>query len=103
LPKYIETEAFIITHAPINPSIPFKLFLDAGKNDAKTDRSFLWNRGGIRKQDKIQFHGHNSNKKPKLFAKNDEIFAINLDSSKGEMLSAYDGLTDTIISVPWIK
>ena len=103
LPKFIETDDFIITHAPINPSIPFKSFLDEGKNDAKTDRSFLWNRGGIRKQKKIQFHGHNSNRKPRIFVKGNEAFAINLDSSKGEILTAYDGESDTLISVPWEK
>jgi hypothetical protein len=90
LPLYHEEENLIVTHAPINPSITFKMFLDIGTSasDTRCDTSVLWNRGGTRPiKGKFQIHGHNAKKTHEFYIKDNNCYGVNLDSSRGKILT----------------
>ena len=89
LPKFIETDDLIITHAPINPSIPFEKLLELGNGalSHQTEVSILWNRGRTRRRDKFQVHGHNAYSKYQELRDKDGLYGINLDSSRGSVLT----------------
>lgn len=89
LPLYYEDEDLIVTHAPINPSIPFKMYLDIGTNSRGCDNCVLWNRGSVRQIiNKFQIHGHNALKKHHFYSnKEGVVYGVNLDSSRGKILT----------------
>tara|TARA_Y100000034_G_scaffold136841_1_gene216287 strand:+ start:8643 stop:9410 length:768 start_codon:yes stop_codon:yes gene_type:complete len=94
LPLYKELDDYILTHAPINPSIKFNRTLDVGENvyDSKCDNSLIWNRGrpSPKGHDKIQIFGHNAYKNAHWLTKKGlGRFALALDSSAGNKLSGY--------------
>jgi len=88
LPLYIESDDYIISHAAINPSIPFDRCLDI--NFSNIDNTILWNRGSTRrrKDDKFQIHGHMANNKALALEDKDGMYGMNLDSSRGGVLTA---------------
>jgi serine/threonine protein phosphatase 1 len=88
LPMYIESEKYIITHAPINPSIPFKKTLQV--NWPNLENTLLWNIGDTRrrKDGKLQIHGHVARKNATLLSDKAGVYGVNVDSSKGHKLTA---------------
>jgi len=90
-PKYIQGEGYILSHAPINPTLTLEQVCDFGKNanDIKCERSIIWNRGTPRKRkDEFQVHGHMANKAIGIYAKNEENWGVNIDTSRGKKLTA---------------
>lgn len=82
LPFIIENEEVVITHAPINPTMP--LVYDWG--DKKRADRFLWNRGSTRRiKDKFQIHGHIAMKNATFLKDKQGIYGINIDSSQASL------------------
>ena len=97
-PLYVETDDVIMTHAPINPTFPLE-------TDIKSKRglAFVWNRGGTRRRDKFQIHGHMANKSVVELKDRKGLYGLNVDSSRGDILSAVHWPSMQIFSVPYIK
>ena len=97
-PLTVETDDVIMSHAPINPTFPIE-------TDIKTKRgvAFIWNRGGTRRRDKIQLHGHMAHKTVQYLKDSNGLYGINMDTSSGEQLSAIHWPSQQIFSVPYIK
>lgn len=92
-PLFIEGSDFIATHAPINPSISFKMALDIGEDvdDPRSETSVLWNRGKIRRiPGKFQIHGHNAVKDIISYKDDQGVFGVNIDTSRGDKLTAFE-------------
>lgn len=89
LPFHFENEELIVTHAPLNPTLSLDQCLDIGDECGiiQCGRSVLWNTGRPRRKDRFQIHGHFANKKAGVLRDKDGVFGINLDSSRGEVLS----------------
>ena len=87
LPMYIEGESWIATHCPINPTLPLEEKL-IGDHMFDRDVHFIWNRGKARRRDKFQLHGHNANTSHLELKDKDGIYGLNMDSSRGNILSA---------------
>lgn len=108
LPLIIDEDNFILTHAPINPSIPWDMVFDYGTSasDNKCETSILWNRGKPRRiKDKLQLHGHNASRNIVTFQDRqyDEPYAICLDTSRGSKLSGYSTLTGKIYEQDYVQ
>lgn len=97
-PMYLDFGNLIITHAPINPSIPFEKCLNIGRDArdyAQVDNSLLWNRGRTRRlknEDgslKFQVHGHMSYRNYQPLSDREGDYGINVDSSKGSKLTGF--------------
>lgn len=80
-PMYIETDKFLMTHAPLHPSLTLKDACDLGKGfarnvwDQKSDFSLLWNRVVPKRphpdlKGKINVFGHNANTRPTVYSVN---------------------------------
>lgn len=91
LPLYIEHDDYIITHAPINPSVPFEYLLQLGENiySKHSAKSVLWNIGKTRrrKDEKFQIHGHLALKDAKFLNDKNGMYGVNVDSSRGGKLT----------------
>lgn len=92
LPFYIEGKDFVITHAPINPTLPLEEGFSSNMNKMTRlgglhtrDLKFLWNTGGTRRRDKFQIHGHMSHREAKWLTDRDGVYGINVDSSVSAM------------------
>ena len=92
LPLLIEGDGYIITHAAINPSIPFEKCLNLGRNnmDPKMKDSIIWNRGGTRRREdnKFQIHGHTAHNNALALKDREGMYGMNVDSSRGGKLTA---------------
>jgi hypothetical protein len=90
LPWFIETEDLFISHAPIPP----KVTIDQFKKDClNKNYEVLWNRKvSLKSREKYCIFGHNSSEE--IIEYNN---SVNLDSSSGEKLSAYDNNEDEFI------
>ncbi len=89
LPKFIKCAGAVITHAAINPTLPFERVQDYGKNcrTRECDNSIIWNRGGVRRQSHFQIHGHMSHRNVEWYTDKEGIYGVNLDTSKGKKLT----------------
>lgn len=109
LPLYLETDKFLITHAPKFKRHSVEEATDLGtgfhtKRDHKSDYSILWNRDHVGPyKNKIQIFGHNAYKKIRFFNEKfpqgishdnvlapaiSEIYAIGIDTSASQTISA---------------
>lgn len=83
LPYYRDFGDLIVSHAPINPGIPFEMALDIGDNSMsrRCMSSILWNRGTPRRiPGKFQVHGHNTYNQPAWFWDAAGKWGIDLDT-----------------------
>ena len=88
LPKFIQEDGLIITHAPINPSIRFEKFVDIGHSMGdRGETTCIWNRGSTKRRDEFQVHGHNANRDFEWLKDSEGIYGVNLDSSRGDVLT----------------
>lgn len=97
-PMFIETDEAIMTHAPINPTLPLET-----DTSSKRGVAFIWNRGGTRRMDKFQIHGHDAHKSAVELKDKQGAYGIDLDSSLGEQLTAMHWPSMKLTSVPYIK
>ena len=85
LPMYCDDDDIIITHAPINPSIPFEKCLEIGTTamSRKCQNSVLWNRGGTRRRTdgKFQVHGHMAKRNVEFLKDTQGIYGASIDTS----------------------
>jgi hypothetical protein len=94
-PMYVRGDKFIITHAPLNPTMPIVDSMTWGPitdlNFAKKfeEERFLWNRSDKinRKLDLFQIHGHMAKKNIYMYRESDKIIGLNVDTSLGNKLS----------------
>jgi len=85
LPVYIRTEGVIVTHAPINPSVPLDKWLGW---DTMSEYGPCWNRGRTKRiEGVLQVHGHNAGRKVTMKSDDRGVHTVNVDTSKGEILS----------------
>ncbi len=103
LPKYLEFDDVIITHAPINPAIPFSMALDPftdsfNMGNTIRDNSVLWNRGAPRrrKDGKYQIHGHNSYQRPMWFKDKQGDYALGIDTSSYKWKERHPGMLSAV-------
>lgn len=106
LPKFIEIDNVIFSHAPIFPGKKVEEVLDIGSNaysGIKSETSILWNRRRPQRiNDKLQIHGHlGLNKSPEIYKDVDGIFGLSLDSSKENRLYVYVGEEDSLYYVDY--
>lgn len=89
LPFYLEYDDIILTHAPINPSVSFERTQQFGENafDNRCETSLLWNRGGVRRMNKFQVHGHNAVRNVNWIKDKQGDFCVNLDTSNSKYLT----------------
>lgn len=93
-PLYLEfkgdTDDLIISHAPINPSMPFANILDLGDSaySRRCEVSIIWNRGTPRRIDgKFQVYGHNSYRQPAWHWDQQGKWGVCIDTCRGKKLS----------------
>lgn len=86
---YFETEEFICSHAPIKNNYSLKKFKKESKN---MNIDLLWNRTEpFKNKGKTLIFGHNAERSIKQYTdEKSNVFAINLDSSFGDKLTALD-------------
>lgn len=102
-PMYLETDDTIITHAAINPTLPLPVsdIMPLGTKYNARAVDFLWNVGSTRRRNKFQIHGHASYKRCMELADSRGLYGMNVDSSKGDVLSAIHWPSEDIKSVPY--
>lgn len=96
LPAFIEEDGYFLSHAPLNPSIPFELWLEIGENamDKRCNTSYLWNRGAIRrKKGVIQLHGHEAKRQVQEWRDKEGVFGYSIDTSRADKLTGYSTIT----------
>lgn len=84
LPYVITTNECLITHAPVNPTMPIEKQLESSYRREE----FIWNRGNNRRMGKFQIHGHNAFRNPMVKSDKDGCFTCNVDTSRGDKLTA---------------
>lgn len=115
LPKYLKlqtpTGTLLLTHAPLDPVIGLIKALKAVDFSIRAkgfDTSIIWNRGNPRidKEFTLQLYGHQPRKNVELHKlpgkKNEEPFAIGLDTGKGGKLSGMHWPSRKIYEQDWI-
>ena len=104
LPLFIEHEddhgKIIITHAPIHPVFGLEKLKEM---PAIHNFSLCWNRGTCRRIPGIdmQFHGHNAIRNVQFFSDKLGSFAVDVDTSRGEILTGMLWPTMEIVQVPY--
>lgn len=98
MPLYFECEDFFVCHAPLAESVSIELFKKEVLNGYE---DFIWNRFvSFSPKKKLCIFGHNGLAELKEYKDNKgKIYAINLDSSNGNKLSAYDSETKSYIVI----
>ena len=103
LPKYLEFDDIIITHAPINPALPFDMVLNPFKETFSggkiiNETSVLWNRGTPRrrKDGKFQVHGHNAYQRPMWFQDRKGDYALGIDTSAYKWKEGHPGMLSAV-------
>lgn len=105
LPQYLDIHGARITHAAINPSIPFNRALNYGNHamSRECDQSIIWNRGGTRRNpDYFQIHGHMSNKNVNWLRDKQGVYGVNLDTSRGNKLTGMHWPSMEVYSVDYL-
>lgn len=89
-PLWIEGDDYIITHAAINPAMPWEKVIDLGESYRDCGKTIIWNHGRTRRRtdDKFQIHGHMAHKRAQPLFDKQGNYGINLDSSFGQKLTA---------------
>lgn len=104
LPAWIENDKYIITHAPINPTLTKDKVLNFEDQYNLFYNSVLWNMGKPRRiKGKTQLYGHISRKKPFEHKDQNGIFAIGLDTSREGVLTGYSTITKEIYQQEFIS
>lgn len=102
LPMYYEGKGFFISHAPWFPNIQLDK-LNEWMDGRRLDYSLIWNRGNPKKREGIfQMFGHNSTKKVNWYlGKKGHPYAVNLDTSKSNILTGMHWPSLEIYQVPY--
>lgn len=96
LPKVIEKDGIIITHAPINPVYGVKRLLTLPYNH---DYSLGWNRGGIHRMDnKFQVYGHQGNQNVNWHYDQEGAYGVCIDTCNA---GRYEGKRGLLTGITW--
>ena len=103
LPYYIEEDAFLISHAPFPAwDSPQNIKKRISNGDTKAMDDVMWNRSEPADiPDIIQVFGHNASWGLKWFSKGETKYAICLDDSHKDKLTAFDTKTLEIYQEPY--
>jgi diadenosine tetraphosphatase ApaH/serine/threonine PP2A family protein phosphatase len=93
LPKFIETNDLIITHAPVPGHAPD--LSQAKRIPLHHDNSLIWNRRDPIKRDRFQIFGHNGH----MSSKPDHFLCV--DDSMNNVLTCYNTETKLIYQEPY--
>lgn len=105
LPKYLEIDNMLISHAFIHPSLNLDEACDIGNSarELKSDRSIIWNRSEpIRRKYELQLAGHNSQFGLRRFDDDQGTFAICLDDSRHKVLTGFNTNNMQVYQQPYI-
>lgn len=107
LPKYIEVEGSLISHAFVHPGYSLEDVCDLGRfcDDQKGRRSILWHRGPPRRMAKYQMQiaGHNSQTGLRHFSDGRGEHSICLDASAQNVLTGIHLPSFTIYQQTFIQ
>lgn len=102
LPHKIEEDGYIITHGPINPSVPWEKQIKT-ETFMDTIHAVMWNRGKPRRiENKFQLYGHMSRKKVHEHKDKEGVYALGLDTSRADILTGYSTITKQIYQQEYI-
>ena len=105
LPLFYETDDLIISHAPINSNYKGEWFDLVNNLDRYRVANCLWNRRPAtrRKDNKLQIHGHNAGYNITYDKDKQGIYCVNVDSSRGDKLTALHYPTMEVFEQEYLK
>ena len=113
LPLFVEFDGLFISHAPRHPVRTISAITDLGegyyktqnsrKDWARMDDTLIWNRGKPRRlTNQYQVHGHNACRVVNYYRDSDGEYGVNIDTSKGRVLTGLHWPTKKIYQQDWI-
>ena len=90
LPLYLDLGELLVSHAPINPSIPFEQTWELGSHalSRQADQSIIWNRGlPHRIPGRFQVYGHNTSPEPMWHQDEEGCWGVGIDTARYGLLT----------------